>query len=282
MVVLELLPADDSDGRRQLIQQYVMEKDGDLDTFLRAFEKACRQYRLPTDEWARYLTPGLRGKALEAFAALPQEQDGDYEATKQALVTKYQLTPEVYRRKFRNLQRGPHDRYGDVVHELRTHFHQWIQGLSVTTFKQLEDLMIKEQFLHLCPAEVRQFVMYQEPKDVTKAAQIADAYEAKDTGAERILIQPELAAPEEIIPGKTLTVTGIGGISCPLPMARVYIDWGAGSGVKEVGLSDNLPTDVLLGTDLGRMVAYYVPDTPPQSANKGNVNPDDDNDDDDK
>ncbi|XP_069601929.1 uncharacterized protein, partial [Ranitomeya imitator] len=341
-----------------------MEKDGDLDTFLRAFEKACRQYLLPTDEWARYLTPGLRSKALEAFAALPQEQDGDYEAIKQALIAKYQLTPEVYRRKFRTHQRGPHDSYSDVVHGLGTHFDQWTQGLSVTTFAQLRDLMIKDQFFHFCPAEVRQFVMDREPKDVMKAAQIADAYEAnrrsearkpvttswrggkpatnastpasqrtrgpvplanstrptteprkcyhcnqtghistycpakqkntpakapgpnaafllvggvvgrvcdnvqhvtvgdhvatglKDTGAERTLIRPELAAPEEIIPGKTLTVTGIGGISCPLPMARVFIDWGPGSGVKEVGLSDNLPTDVLLGTDLGRMFAY--------------------------
>ncbi|XP_069618833.1 uncharacterized protein [Ranitomeya imitator] len=250
----------------------VMAKDGDLDTFLRAFEKACRQYRLPAQEWTRYLTPGLRGKALEAFAALPQEQDGDYEAIKQALIAKYQLTPEVYRRKFRTLQRGPHDSYSDVVIGLGTHFDQWTQGLSVTTFAQLRDLMIKDQFFHLCPAEVRQFVMDREPKDVTKAEQI------KDTGAERTLIRPELAAPEEIIPGKTLNVTGIGGISCPLPMARVYIDWGAGSGVKEVGLSDKLPTDVLLGTDLGRMFAYYVPDTPPQSTNKGNVNPDDDND----
>ncbi|XP_069588526.1 uncharacterized protein, partial [Ranitomeya imitator] len=156
----------------------VMEKDGDLDTFLRAFEKACRQYQLPTDEWARYLTPGLRGKALEAFAALPQEQDGDYEAIKKALIAKYQLTPEVYRRKFRTLQRGPHDSYSDVVHGLGTHFDQWTQGLSVTTFAQLRDLMIKDQFFHLCPAEVRQFVMDREPKDVTKAAQIADAYEA--------------------------------------------------------------------------------------------------------
>ncbi|XP_069611072.1 uncharacterized protein [Ranitomeya imitator] len=156
----------------------VMEKDGDLDTFLRAFEKACRQYRLPTDERARYLTPGLRGKALEAFAALSQEQDGDYEAIKQALIAKYQLTPEVYRRKFRILQRGPHDSYSDVVHGLGTHFDQWTQGLSVTTFAQLRDLMIKDQFFHLCPAEVRQFVMVREPKDVTKAVQIADAYEA--------------------------------------------------------------------------------------------------------
>ncbi|XP_073524756.1 uncharacterized protein [Phyllobates terribilis] len=351
----------------------VMEKDGDLDTFLRGFEKACRQYQLPIDQWARYLTPGLRGKALEVFASLPREQDGDYEAVKQALIKKYQLTPEVYRKKFRTLQRGPQDTYRDVVDGLRTNFEQWIQGLSATTFEQLKDLMVKDQFLHLCPTEVRQFVMDREPPDANKAAQITDTYEAnrrpevrkpvvaswkggkpsttipapasrpsgglfpvakalpasdarrcyscnqtghlsatcpekqrknppskapgpnasvllvggpvgracenfqsvrvgntltvglKDTGAERTLIRPELVSPEALIPGKTLTVTGIGGVRCPLPMARVFIDWGAGSGVKEVGVSKNLPANVLLGTDLGRMFAYYVPNTPPRS-----------------
>ncbi|XP_073515734.1 uncharacterized protein [Phyllobates terribilis] len=351
----------------------VMEKDGDLDTFLRGFEKACRQYQLPTDQWARYLTPGLRGKALEVFASLPREQDGDYEAVKQALIKKYQLTPEVYRKKFRALQRGPHDTYSDVVDGLRTNFEQWVQGLSVTTFEDLKDLMVKDQFFHLCPVEVRQFVLDREPKEAAKAAQIADTYEAnltpevwksaaanckggkptttpsvpasrpsagpapsssawtafnsrkcytcdqtghislvcperqkinptpeapgptaailfvggavswarenlqpdtvgntvtvglKDTGAERTLIRPEFVLPEELLPGKTLTVTGFGGVRCPIPMARVFLDWGAGKGLREVGVSENLPTNVLLGTDLGRLVARYIPDNPPRS-----------------
>ncbi|XP_073415100.1 glycine N-methyltransferase isoform X1 [Dendrobates tinctorius] len=357
-----------------------MEKDGNLDTFMQAFEKACKQYQLPTEQWARYLTPGLKGKPLEAFASLPSEQDDDDNAIKQALIVKYRLTPEVYRKKFRNLQHGPYDSYTDVVQGLGTHFDQWIHGLSVDTFDLLKDLMIKDQFLHLCPAEVRQFILDREPTNADKAAQVADNYEAnrrlgsqsrpagegvslqptpaplpaippdvpfanarptsdprrcfscsrnghltsicperqknpppppakasgpnasgllvggvvgriddnvqhvrvgarlatglKDTGAKGTLIRPGLAAPEEF-EGKPLTVTGIGGPCCPLPMARVFLDWGAGSGVREVGVSENLPTDVLLGTDLGRMVAYYVPDTPPQSDNKGNVNHDD-------
>ncbi|XP_073525150.1 uncharacterized protein [Phyllobates terribilis] len=350
-----------------------MEKDGDLDTFLRGFEKTCRQYPLPEEQWARYLTAGLRGKALDVFVALPPSLDGNYDAIKQALIQRFQLTPEVYRKKFRNLQRGPHDSYSDVVHGLRTNFEQWIKGLSATTFEQLQDLMVKDQFLHLCPNEVQQFVMDWEPPDANKAAQIADTYKAnrrpevrkpvvaswkggkpsttipapasrpsgglfpvtnarpasdarrcyfcnqtghlsgtcpekqwknppskapgpnasvilvggpvgracenfqsvrvgdtvtvglKDTGAERTLIRPKLVSTEELIPGKTLTVTGIGGVRCPLPMARVFIDWGAGSGVKEVGVSKNLPANVLLGTDLGRMFAYYVPDPPPRS-----------------
>ncbi|XP_073525034.1 uncharacterized protein [Phyllobates terribilis] len=359
----------------------VMEKDGDLDTFLRGFEKACRQYQLPTDQWAKYLTPGLRGKALEVFASLPREQDGDYEAVKQALIKKYQLTPEVYRKKFRALQRGPHDTYSDVVDGLRTNFEQWIRGLAVTTFEDLKDLMVKDQFFRLCPVEVRQFVLDREPKEAAKAAQIADTYEAnstpevrksataswkgvkpttapsvpasrpsagpapssstwtafdsrkcytcdqtghislfcperqkmnptpeapgptaanlfvggavgraqenlqpvtvgntvtvglKDTGAERTLIRPEFVLPEELIAGKTLTVTGFGGVRRPIPMARVFLDWGAGRGLREVGVSENLPTNVLLGTDLGRLVARYIPDNPPSSDMSCNTTP---------
>ncbi|XP_075197561.1 uncharacterized protein LOC142297177 [Anomaloglossus baeobatrachus] len=156
----------------------VMEKDGDLDTFLRGFEKTCRQYQLPSGQWAQYLTPGLRGKALEVFAALPPALDEDYEAINLALIRKYQLTPEVYRIKFRTLQYGPHDSYSDVVDGLRTTFDQWVQGLSITTFEELKELMVKDQLLHLCPVEVRQFVMDREPKEAAKAAQIVDTYEA--------------------------------------------------------------------------------------------------------
>ncbi|XP_069836811.1 uncharacterized protein [Dendropsophus ebraccatus] len=156
----------------------VMEKDGDLDTFLRGFEKICRQYQLPCEQWARYLTPGLRGKALEVFVSLPRDKDGDYEAIKQALIQKYNLSPEMYRKRFRAMQRGPHDSYSDVVDGLNTNFHQWIEGLSIHTFEDLKDLMVKDQFLHLCPAEVRQFILDREPRDAAQAAKLADTYTA--------------------------------------------------------------------------------------------------------
>ncbi|XP_053316415.1 uncharacterized protein LOC128484122 [Spea bombifrons] len=326
-----------------------LDKDGDLDVFLRSFEKVCRQYQLPKDQWAKYLTPGLRGPALEAFAELPAESDQDYEAIKAALQRRYNLTPEVYRKRFRTLQKHSIESYTAVVGHLTTAFRQWIRGLEITTLESLEDLIIKEQFLQLCPANVQEWLLDREPKTAWKAGELADFYTAnraqsdrsrgfsmgasaistyrdsrrcficnkvghisatcpekrnptpstgaghpsespssvlfvssaentpnvnmqpvtvgnkvtvglRDTGAEVTLVRPELVSSEDFIPGKTLTVRGIGGLRHAVPMARVFLDWGAGKGVRDVGVSDNIPTNVLLGTDLGRLLSKYMPE----------------------
>uniref|UniRef100_A0A1B8XVA9 CCHC-type domain-containing protein n=1 Tax=Xenopus tropicalis TaxID=8364 RepID=A0A1B8XVA9_XENTR len=344
----------------------VMDKDSDLDTFLQSFEKTCRQYQLPREQWARHLTPGLKGKALDAFVELPPELDGDYDELKKALIKKYNLTPEVYRRKFRALNREPKDSYSDVVGNLRTTFRQWIKGLSINTLAELEDLMVKDQFLHICPAEVRQFVVDREPKTAAKAAEIADTYAAsripegrkasppsrwerptgrtahsnpgsgerssfwgsgapvgqkdtrtcfscnqtghvradcplkkeptppvqpvvmlvsgkmenlahhmqpvtvgakvtqglRDSGSNFSLVRPEIINTGDIIPGKTLSLKGVGGDHPKVPVAKVYLDWGVGRGLREVGVSNEIPVNVLLGNDLGCMLTAFVPSDP--------------------
>nr|NP_001090219.1 uncharacterized protein LOC779121 [Xenopus laevis]AAH70997.1 MGC79993 protein [Xenopus laevis] len=348
----------------------VMDKDSDLDTFLQSFEKTCRQYQLPREQWARHLTPGLKGKALAAFVELPPELDGNYDELKKALIKKYNLTPEVYRRKFRALHKEPMDSYSDAVSNLRTTFRQWIKGLSIETLADLEDLMVKDQFLHICPAEVRQFVVDREPKTADKAAEIADTYAAsrvpnsrkssfhswkprkadvnltmppslsaqharssessslggssanvdhgdtrrcfschqvghvrsacpeqkgattpvqpvvmfvsgkaenlshhmqpvivgnkvtqglRDSGSNFSLVRPEIINTGDIIPGKTLSVKGVGGSHPKVPVAKVHLDWGVGRGLREVGVSNEIPVDVLLGNDLGSMLSAFVP-----------------------
>uniref|UniRef100_A0A8C5QH10 SCAN box domain-containing protein n=1 Tax=Leptobrachium leishanense TaxID=445787 RepID=A0A8C5QH10_9ANUR len=155
-----------------------LDKDGDLDVFLQSFEKTCRQYQLPKEQWARYLTPGLKGPELEAFAELPAESDQDYEAIKAALQRRYNLTPEVYRKKFRSLQKRAAESYSAVVSHLTTLFRQWVRGLKIDTLESLEDLLIKEQFVQLCPPEIQEWLLDRKPETALEAGELADFHAA--------------------------------------------------------------------------------------------------------
>uniref|UniRef100_A0A8C5LVZ2 SCAN box domain-containing protein n=1 Tax=Leptobrachium leishanense TaxID=445787 RepID=A0A8C5LVZ2_9ANUR len=324
-----------------------------------------------------YLTPGLKGPALKAFAELPAESDQDYEAIKAALQRRYNLTPEVYRKKFRSLQKRAVECYSAVASHLTTLFRQWVRGLKIDTLDALEDLLIKEQFVQLCPPEIQEWLLDRKPETALEAGELADFLAAnrasvdrsrgspkgssgwkpnsarppditavtppsvpvsageggtspslpgrsvrrrcficdnanhllaacpqrkkpaptaeggypsaspsvrlvtrlegsanvnqqavivgtpvsvglRDTAAEVTLVHPGLVSPADFIPGRTLAVKGFGGVRPAVPMAWVYLDWGAGRGLWEVGVSENIPTDVILGTALGKLVSQYV------------------------
>ncbi|XP_056390853.1 uncharacterized protein LOC130284484 [Hyla sarda] len=57
-----------------------------------------------------------------------------------------------------------------------------------------------------------------------------------------------------------MALKGIGGVRPAVPMACVYLDWGTGKGLREVGVSEDIPVNVLLGNDLVRMLCHYAPE----------------------
>ncbi|XP_031751075.1 uncharacterized protein LOC116408409 [Xenopus tropicalis] len=83
--------------------------------------------------------------------------------------------------------------------------------------------------------------------------------ELKNSGAYFSLVRPEIINTGDIIPGKTLSIKGVGGDHPKVPVAKVYLDWGVGRGLREVGVSNEIPLDILLGNDLGCMVTAFVP-----------------------
>lgn len=87
----------------------------------------------------------------------------------------------------------------------------------------------------------------------------------RDTGIEVTLVRPEVIEKTDIFPEKFLTPTGVGGTRSRISHAYVFIDWSAGSGMREVGISEEMSTGVL-GADLGTLVSYYAPAKSTQDA----------------
>ncbi|CAH2251672.1 71 kDa, partial [Pelobates cultripes] len=153
-----------------------LEEGTDLDVFLKSFEKVCRQHQLPSDQWGRYLTPQLKGKALDVFVSLPPETDNNYEAIKYALQKTFNLTPESYRKKFRSMQQCPSSSCILYVAQLETTFWQWVTGVQATTYEALNDLLVLEQFLQTRSPNVREWILERKPKNARAAAEVADDY----------------------------------------------------------------------------------------------------------
>ncbi|KAM9299067.1 uncharacterized protein PAF06_016077 [Gastrophryne carolinensis] len=181
-----------------------MEKDGDLDIFLRGFEKVCRQFHLPKEQWGRYLTPRLRGKTRRCYRC---NKIGHLSAT---CPNKKNSPPAV-------------------------EGHPAVFLVSGTVEKRVDNL-----------------------QSVTVGDRVTVGL--RDSGASFTLVRPEVVDTEDIIPGKTMALKGIGGVRPAVPMARVYLDWGTGKGLREVGVSEDIPVNVLLGNDLGRMLCHYAPE----------------------
>ncbi|GFO39875.1 retroviral-like aspartic protease 1 [Plakobranchus ocellatus] len=73
----------------------------DLDIWLTRFERFAESNGWSWEKWSSSLCALLTGRALDCYRWLSAEQAKDYDKVKEALMKKYDLTEDIYRRKFR-------------------------------------------------------------------------------------------------------------------------------------------------------------------------------------
>ena len=82
------------------LPSFVDGKD-DLDAYLQRFERFATTAKWEKTGWASKLSALLPGRALEVYSRLSEEAAQDYDRVKLALMKRYDLTEDGYRRKFR-------------------------------------------------------------------------------------------------------------------------------------------------------------------------------------
>ena len=79
--------------------------DGDdIEAYLTTFERMMEAYRVSRECWPFKLSPQLTGKAQQAYAALPPEGAKVYDTLKVAILRRYNINEETYRKRFRSLE----------------------------------------------------------------------------------------------------------------------------------------------------------------------------------
>ncbi|XP_039531236.1 uncharacterized protein LOC120481582 [Pimephales promelas] len=118
----------------------------------------------------------LTGRAQEVFSALSLSDCSDYDIVKAAVLKAYELVPEAYRQKFRTLCKGEKEAHVVFARELTTAFNRWCMASEVTTFEELSNLIVLEQFKNSVPARIATYINEQKAETTAKAAELADDY----------------------------------------------------------------------------------------------------------
>ena len=147
----------------------------DVEVYLSTFERLATANQWERGTWAPRLAALLTGKAREAYARMEAESAGNYEKVKTAILARYDLTPETYRRKFRNSKKYPDESFQEWGIRARRYFDRWV-GLSVSDAKKLAELIIMEQMLNNMSPDLQIWLREHNPKTVDSLTGLAENY----------------------------------------------------------------------------------------------------------
>ena len=71
-----------------------------MDSYLNRFEQFATSQRWDPSTWALCLSALLRGRALDVYSMMAKDDVNDYEKLKSALLKRYQLTADGFRKRF--------------------------------------------------------------------------------------------------------------------------------------------------------------------------------------
>ncbi len=122
-------------------------RESEVESYFGAFERIAAALHWPKDVWAILLQCKLTGKAQEACACLSVEDGLAYDKVKGAILRAYELVPEAYRQRFRNLKKMPNQTFADFAREKTTLFDRWCAVCKVDDLAALRELMLLEEWL---------------------------------------------------------------------------------------------------------------------------------------
>lgn len=149
----------------------------EVDKYFQHFEKVAESLKWPPQYWPLMLQSVIKGKAQQAYSALSVEDSSDYEIVKHAILTAYELVPEAYRQKFRNLKKGDSQTYVEFAHEKEVYFERWCTSRAVQAdFKKLKELVLIEEFKRCVKDDIKSYLDEKDAPSLQQAAKLADEY----------------------------------------------------------------------------------------------------------
>lgn len=169
------------------------EATDEMDSYLERFEWIAEHYNWDRADWPFHLSQYLKGKATEAYTRLAKSERKDYDVVKEALLRRYNLTDEGYRKKFRESQPEDGETPQQFIVRLKNYLEKWIE---LSKGKNPMDLFLIEQFISACPPDVAAYLKQSRIESPDALAEDADRYLA----AHGKKLNSRAAAPKKLSP----------------------------------------------------------------------------------
>ena len=148
-----------------------------MDTFIERFERFVESQGWRRDEWSLCLSPLLTGKGLQVFSSMTSDEALRYDVLKKALLKRYEMTEEEFRNEFRHTKSEQGETAHQFVARLQKYFNRWVDMSGcVKEYKELANLLIREQFVNTCSAEMALFLRERVPKNISEMVKLAEQY----------------------------------------------------------------------------------------------------------
>ncbi|XP_063598689.1 uncharacterized protein LOC134775159 [Penaeus indicus] len=148
----------------------------DPEEFFLQFEKIAESLDWPEESWTVMIQTAFTGQAKRVFTNLPKEICKDYDAVKDIILQAYDLVPEAYRQKFRNLRKLELQTYVEYAVEKERLLQRWLRSRNVQTFTDLKELILLEEFKRSVNVDIKLYLDEREVTTLSKAAILADNF----------------------------------------------------------------------------------------------------------
>ncbi|KAL7641286.1 UNVERIFIED_CONTAM: hypothetical protein RMT77_008424 [Armadillidium vulgare] len=149
----------------------------ETDCYLERFERLAEINGWERNDWASHLSALLTGSALIVYSRMSREDSKVYDKLKHSLLTRYNLTEEGYRSRFRNSKPLANERPIQFVERLRNYLNKWTElSLTPKTFEGLSDLILSEQFMNTYPRDVAVFLRERNVVGIDRLSQETENY----------------------------------------------------------------------------------------------------------
>ena len=126
----------------------------EMDSYLLRFERYATAQKWEPDTWATGLSALLQGKALDVYALMPKEDALNYDKLNVALLKRYELTEEGFKRKYKKCRPENGETFQQFTTRMKSYFTRWIDMASIEkSYEGLQDLIF-ESNSHLFVTEI--------------------------------------------------------------------------------------------------------------------------------